>query len=61
MGKTQQYKRFRKQKGSTLFTLIIDTDDLKVRRPFAPKSKAFVSVKDKERKPKYKQDFLEEE
>lgn len=60
MGKTQQFKRFRRQKGS-LFTIIIDTDELKVRRPFAPKSKAFVSVKDKERKPKYKQDFLEED
>lgn len=58
MGKTQQSKRWRK--GSSLFTLIVDTDDLKVRRPFAPKSRAFVSIKDKERKPKYKQDFLDE-
>ena len=60
MGKTQQSKRFRRQRGSSLFTLIIDADELKVRRPFAPKSKAFVSVKDKERKPKYKRDFLDE-
>ncbi len=51
-----------KKQGRTAFSLVIDADEVRVRKPVAPAGKVLPGKRDKERdkKPRRRPDYLEE-